>query len=266
MTWVLTALASVSVALRISFRAQVKVFGGDDLFMIISMADSNKLCFVGWSITITLYASRGGTRHIWHVALLGEDNTAEVQLLNWTSQVFGIIGVAAGKISVSALLLGIIRQTELRWQRVYLWTFNTFADASLALIPITIFWSLQNKTAGRIQLSIVFSLNILTSICSGIKTQYLAELANREDLTWVTAELFLMIVCGTIPTLYPPLRGMRSVVSRLGSKGSASRSGPPSTSDLRSNDKTTVELVAIGRTKGRSQHDINYSQRQLLLG
>ncbi|KAK8093326.1 hypothetical protein PG997_000011 [Apiospora hydei] len=164
---------------------------------------------------------------------------AEVQLFNWTSQVFGIIGVAAGKISVSALLLGIIRQTELRWQRVYLWTitlasaialscsiltfsqcsppkrlwdqrvdgncinplvmsgfgtftgsFNTFADASLALIPITIFWSLQNKTAERIQLSIVFALNILTSICSGIKTQYLAELANREDLTWATFDIF----------------------------------------------------------------------------
>jgi hypothetical protein len=230
-----------------------------------------------------------------------------VQLLNWTSQVFGIIGVAAGKVSVSALLLGIIRLTELKWQRVCLWTvtgglagaiavacsilmfaqcrpaaalwdtrvegtcidpkvmsgfgtftgcqffpnpldyshcftaiqsrtrlttcrrtaFNTFADASLALIPTTIFWHLRTGTLEKIQLSIVFALNILTSICSGIKTQYLAALANRTDLTWatfdifawVTAELFLMIVCGTIPTLHPLLLFVRRVVGSLSGSG-----------------------------------------------
>ncbi|KAK7919996.1 chp3 [Apiospora marii] len=319
LTWVLTALAFVTVALRISFRAKVKKFGWDDLFMVLSM-----LCFFGWSIALTLYAFRGGTRHIWHVALLGDDNMAAVQLLNWTSQVFGIMGVAAGKISVSALLLAIIRQTEMRWQRMYIWvititlasvvalscsiltfaqcspprrlwdqrvdghcidplvmsgfgtftgSFNTFADASLAIIPITIFWSLQNKTAERIQLSIVFSLNILTSICSGIKTQYLAELANRDDLTWatfeifawVTAELFLMIVCGTIPTLYPLLRGMRLVVLRLSSKWSASRSDPDPKPDPQFRDPMVLELVTIGG-KGYQRPEVNISQKTLLPG
>ncbi|KAK8129180.1 hypothetical protein PG999_001560 [Apiospora kogelbergensis] len=236
MTWLLTALASITVALRMNFRARVKLFGWDDFFMVMSM-----LCFFGWSITLTLYALRGGTRHIWHVMLLGDDNLATVQLLNWTGQVFGIMGVAAGKISVSSFLLAIIRQTEMRWQRTYLWvvtitlasviafscsiltfaqcnpprrlwdqrvdgrcinphvmsgfgtftgSFNTFADASLAIIPITIFWSLPNRTAERTQLSIVFLLNILTSICSGIKTQYLAALANRDNLTWAMFEVF----------------------------------------------------------------------------
>jgi hypothetical protein len=73
----------------------------------------------------------------------------------------------------------------------------------------------------KIQLYIVFGLNILTSICSGIKTQYLAELSNRTDQTWatydifswVTAELFLLVVCGTVPTLYPLLRGIQSFLS-----------------------------------------------------
>lgn len=57
------------------------------------------------------------------VALLGLDVISDVQLLNWTSQVFGIIGIGAGKVSVSALILAIIRKTRMVWQEIYLWTF-----------------------------------------------------------------------------------------------------------------------------------------------
>jgi hypothetical protein len=104
--------------------------------------------------------------------------------------------------------------------------FFTFADASLAVIPLTIFWKLRISRLQRIQLFIVFGLNILTSICSGIKTQYLAELGNRRDQTWatydifawVTAELFLLVVCGTVPTLYPLLRGIQSLILLIKSK------------------------------------------------
>lgn len=104
--------------------------------------------------------------------------------------------------------------------------FFTFADASLAFIPLTIFWKLRISRLQRIQLCIVFGLNILTSICSGIKTQYLAELGNRTDQTWatydifawVTAELFLLVVCGTVPTLYPLLRGIQSLLVSIKSK------------------------------------------------
>lgn len=46
---------------------------------------------------------------------------------------------------------------------------------------------------------------------SAIKTSELSQLANREDFTWATyniftwntAELFLIIFCGTLPTLKP---------------------------------------------------------------
>jgi hypothetical protein len=40
--------------------------------------------------------------------------------------------------------------------------YNTFVDASLALIPSTIFWSLQMSFHEKITLSIVFALNILS--------------------------------------------------------------------------------------------------------
>lgn len=101
--------------------------------------------------------------------------------------------------------------------------FNTVVDASLAIVPVTIFWSLNMDALRRVQLSIVFGLNMLTSVCSGIKTQYLVELANRTDQTWatydifawVTAELFLIIICGTVPLLYPLLVAIRSYNSRV---------------------------------------------------
>jgi hypothetical protein len=236
---------------------------------------------------LTLYANRGGCQHIWDVQKRGMDNLTRVILLNWTSQIFGIVGVATGKISISALLLNIMRDMGWTWQRVYLWgvtivftslvaiscslltflqcsppqrlwdpridgtcldpkvmagygiftgcesvrqlyvnlkmltliAFYTFADASLAMIPLTIFWKLRISVLQRIQLCIVFGLNILTSVCSGIKTRYLAELGNRTDQTWatynifawVTAELFLLVVCGTVPTLYPLLRWIQSL-------------------------------------------------------
>ncbi|KAJ6439780.1 integral membrane protein [Purpureocillium lavendulum] len=267
--WVLTPLALLTAILRIIARVRNRKFGWDDIFMVLAM--------------------RGGLMHIEDVKKTGPDNVATVLLLNWLSQPFGIVGVAAGKISVAALLLGIIQLSELRWHRLFLWTvpitlaaliaiacstltfaqcspaealwdkrvtgkcinpkvmggfgtftgsFNTFADASLAIIPATIFWQLNNSTTEKVQLTIVFGLNILTSICSGIKTQYLVELSNREDQTWatynifvwVTGELFLMIVCGSIPTLHMVLTWFRSVADSVRSRVSpyASRKSPGS--------------------------------------
>lgn len=114
--------------------------------------------------------------------------------------------------------------------------YNTFVDASLSLIPATIFWTLQMGFQEKMTLTIVFALNILyaqtqlqsctataanlyysTSICSGIKTSYLSELGNRTDFTWatydifawVTAEFFLVIVCGSTPTLRPLISLLR---------------------------------------------------------
>ncbi|KPM45899.1 hypothetical protein AK830_g712 [Neonectria ditissima] len=270
--WPLTALACVTAGLRILIRVRKRAFGYDDFFMIVAAT-----CFIGWSTSLTVYAKYGGLQHFQDIQKAGVENLALVLFLNWLSQVFGILGVAVGKISVAALLLAIINLTELRWQRIYLWSvtivlaslvaiscsiltfaqcspakflwdkrvggtcidpqvmasygtftgsFNTFADASLAIIPATIFWKLNNSAIEKVQLTIVFGLNILTSICSGIKTQYLVELSNRTDQTWatydifvwVTAELFLIIVCGTIPALHPVLQFLRGAFSLLSNK------------------------------------------------
>lgn len=128
--------------------------------------------------------------------------------------------------------------------------FNTFADASLAIIPATIFWQLNSTTTEKVQLTIVFGLNILTSICSGIKTQYLVELANRTDQTWatynifvwVTGELFLMIVCGSIPTLHMVLTFFRSAASSVKSRATPNSSRKTGTRTHVSERETHTEL------------------------
>ena len=133
--------------------------------------------------------------------------------------------------------------------------FNTFADASLAIIPATIFWQLNNTRTEKIQLTIVFGLNILTSICSGIKTQYLAALGDRKDQTWatydifvwVTGELFLMIVCGTIPTLHTVLQWCRGAASDIRSK-------------VTPNATHSIASVSDGEEHGEELSDVTYMQ------
>ncbi|KAJ6439243.1 integral membrane protein [Purpureocillium lavendulum] len=226
--WALTPLALVTAILRIIARLRNRKFGWDDIFMVLAMT-------------------------------------------RYTCQPFGIIGIAAGKVSVAALLLGIIRLSELRWHRLFLRTvpitlavliaiacstltfaqcspaealwdkrvtgkcidpkvmsgfgtftgsFNTFADATLAIIPATIFWQLQSSTTEKVQLTIDQTW------------------ATYDIFVWVTGELFLMIVCGSIPTLHVVLTWFRSAVDSVRSRVSPypSRKSPGSSRAKSSKD------------------------------
>lgn len=160
--------------------------------------------------------------------------------------------------------------------------FNTFADGSLAILPATVFWKLSSNPLHRIQLSMVFGLNILTCICSGIKTQYLAQLANRTDLTWatfdifawVTVELFLMIVCGTVPTLHPVLVAVQSVIEKLKGRVRGNSygdqhgpgSGPTPNHTNHPNELMTIGRRRTGRIKPPSDTTQNHSSDHLFGG
>ncbi|KAF9883254.1 hypothetical protein FE257_003810 [Aspergillus nanangensis] len=267
--WVMTGLSTFTVLLRFTSRGLRGTFGWDDYMMLFTL-----VCFYGWTICITMLSLKGGQRHMEDVIPLGPDLVAQVNLLNWTGQVFGILGLGAGKISIAALLLGILSKTPgWRGHKLFLWivciilvvltsiacaslslsqcnppaalwdsriegdcidpqimadygtftgSFNTFADASLSLVPSSIFFRLQMQALERVQLSTIFALNILTTICSAVKTSYLRQLANRSDFTWGTyniftwntGELFVIIFCGTVPTLKPVLDMVLRWISR----------------------------------------------------
>lgn len=275
--WVFTAIATITVVMRLLSTAIRQKSTWADAIMLFSL-----ICFYGWAICLTVLCLNGGEKHIQAVIAMGPAVVSRVQLLNWVSQVFGILGVGAGKVSISVLLLAILRNTRRTWQEVYLWVvgigltvgvsvscsilsvtqcrpaaalwdpivkgtcidpkvmadygtftgaFFTFVDASLSFIPSTIFFRLQINQTEKIQLSIVFALNILTSMCSAIKTSFLSHLANRQDFTWatydifvwVTAEFFLLIFSGTLPTLKPIVDIVRRLSVRAQSDGQSSR-------------------------------------------
>jgi hypothetical protein len=63
---------------------------------------------------------------------------AEIQLLNWCSQIIAIFGLGAGKISISALILAILKNTDKKWQKIYLWAFCIMLEISVC-ISMTVF-------------------------------------------------------------------------------------------------------------------------------
>lgn len=111
-----------------------------------------------------------------------------------------------------------IRKTTRCWDPHVQTSFSTFAgslhsatDFILALIPITIIWDLQLSVRKRISLILLLGAGVFSGVCSAIKTDQLNSLTSRSDLTWETfslylwtgAEIFLVIVCGSLPTLKP---------------------------------------------------------------
>ncbi|MCJ1291713.1 hypothetical protein MMC34_003258 [Xylographa carneopallida] len=89
-------------------------------------------------------------------------------------------------------------------------SWNVFIDFCLALIPITLFWNLNMSIQKRVALCVLMSAGVLAGICGAVKTSKLPE-ANDLDVTWATFDLllwnavetFLVIICGSLPTLKP---------------------------------------------------------------
>lgn len=111
-----------------------------------------------------------------------------------------------------------LRQTTHCWEPAVQSNFSIFSaslnsaiDFILALMPISIIWHLQLSLRKRIGVVFLLGCGVLSGVCAAIKTANLVALAARSDLTWETfklylwtsSEIFLIIVCGSIPTLRP---------------------------------------------------------------
>jgi len=88
--------------------------------------------------------------------------------------------------------------------------YNVLVDTTLALFPILIIWQLQLSTKKKISLLVLLGLGMLAAICAIIKLTYVSSLFST-DQTWSTydldvwsgTELFVVIVCGSIPPSKP---------------------------------------------------------------
>ncbi|MCJ1371838.1 hypothetical protein MMC20_003058 [Loxospora ochrophaea] len=87
--------------------------------------------------------------------------------------------------------------------------YNGVLDVAYALLPASVFWNLQLSTRKKIGLVLLLGGGIFAGVASFIKSSKLPGLSGRSDFTWnsyepiVCVEVFLLIVCGSIPALKP---------------------------------------------------------------
>ncbi|KAI0594613.1 hypothetical protein F4775DRAFT_426977 [Biscogniauxia sp. FL1348] len=141
---------------------------------------------------------------------------------------------------------------------------NSAIDFILALIPITIIWRLQLSVRKRIGLGFLLGGGVLSGICASIKTQHLVSLAARFDLTWETfdlyiwtgSEIFLIIVCGSIPTVKPlwdRFSGMKMSTGKGSYLPSSHNSGGKYYSSPFRRDSNGIEIPVLDRSNGNSR-------------
>ncbi|KAI1169416.1 hypothetical protein F5B18DRAFT_595310 [Nemania serpens] len=88
---------------------------------------------------------------------------------------------------------------------------NSAVDIIFSLILITLIWKLQMSIQKRLGLIALLSSGTSSGVSAAIKTNQLVALTARSNLTgetfglylWTGIEIFLIIICGCIPTLKP---------------------------------------------------------------
>ncbi|OTA95597.1 hypothetical protein M434DRAFT_69178 [Hypoxylon sp. CO27-5] len=88
---------------------------------------------------------------------------------------------------------------------------NCAVDFILAFLPLTFIWNLRLSLRKKVAVFVLLSGALFSGICAAIKTSQLVHLASRSDFTWemfwihiwTGTEIFVIIICGSIPTLSP---------------------------------------------------------------
>ncbi|KAL8651017.1 MAG: hypothetical protein Q9226_004900 [Calogaya cf. arnoldii] len=88
---------------------------------------------------------------------------------------------------------------------------SSTVDLALAIYPIVLFWDLRIKALKKLMLSVLFAFGIVACICSIVRTVNISRLGQTSDLThevaelviWNTAEMYLVLVAGSLPGLRP---------------------------------------------------------------
>lgn len=101
-----------------------------------------------------------------------------------------------------------------------------------ALLPITLIWKLHLDLRKKIGLALLLGGGVLSGICTAIRTVQVAALTAQSDLSWETFELYmwssaevsLIIICGSVPTIKPLWDRFVSRKSQTRSESNQSRS------------------------------------------
>ncbi|KAI0139012.1 hypothetical protein F4776DRAFT_617705 [Hypoxylon sp. NC0597] len=88
---------------------------------------------------------------------------------------------------------------------------NCAVDFILAFLPLTFIWNLRLSLRKKVAVVTLLSGALFSGICAAIQTSQLVHLASRSDFiwemfgihVWTGTEIFVIIICGSIPTLSP---------------------------------------------------------------
>ncbi|KAF9891655.1 hypothetical protein FE257_003667 [Aspergillus nanangensis] len=87
--------------------------------------------------------------------------------------------------------------------------FNAVADLSLAVFPVLIFWKVQLAFVKKMAIIGILGAGIFATAATLVKCILLKNLPQHADITWswapittwYTIEMYVIIICATIPTL-----------------------------------------------------------------
>ncbi|PYH31770.1 uncharacterized protein BO87DRAFT_428414 [Aspergillus neoniger CBS 115656] len=142
----------------------------------------------------------------------------------WFLYIFSVISIAWNVLAIIAIM-GYCRPAEKIWRPevpgscfslkfqliagISQASFNAFADLTLALFPVIIFWSVQLPWKMKLGVIAVMGAGILAAAATLVKAILLKSLPVHSDITWSWAdittwysiEMYVIIICATLPTL-----------------------------------------------------------------
>ncbi|KAI0518304.1 hypothetical protein F5B22DRAFT_80436 [Xylaria bambusicola] len=103
--------------------------------------------------------------------------------------------------------------TSLNRYTTFTAVWQAFADFVFSILPIFIVWRLHMTTKRKVILTVGLGLTLLTGVAAAVKSSFIATQSGGRpnDFTWdlfyvyllLTTEALLIIMCGSIPTIYP---------------------------------------------------------------
>ncbi|PGH27027.1 hypothetical protein AJ80_01212 [Polytolypa hystricis UAMH7299] len=111
-------------------------------------------------------------------------------------------------------------------------SYNAFTDLALAIFPAFIYWTVQLPIKMKIGVLSVMSAGVFAAAATIVKCVLLKNLPDQQDITWAwapitlwySAEMYIIIICATLPTLrqfYLAILGRRYLDSSSGGNSGA---------------------------------------------
>ncbi|RWA09267.1 hypothetical protein EKO27_g5828 [Xylaria grammica] len=212
-SWALGSIVIVITVARILGRTLVtKQTGWDDFFMILG-----SLSAIVCSSLVTVGVTYGIGRH--RDDIKNPSDLSEAIKYTIVSPAFSIVSSTSSKISILIFLVRLMGVTAKRWHLIFLWGLCAVLIILnvIAIVVIVRFCDPPHKQWQPWVPGTCIDPQIHAAGATIVKVYLLKDLDKHADITWYwapitlwyTAEMDVIIIVGTIPTLWPLVRFIR---------------------------------------------------------